>query len=212
MYGREPPVARKSAPLGGGNQGRPQARSRGDIVLKCGADARISAIGEPKKLDALRRAKNRNPSRDATTVHPPDQGRCGVVARHTAHRNIRPRSTRRCAMSEVLFLRAKPTRGDFPIRRRHLVAIRVVDSSEPEWTRWQAQWAIQSSGILGFGALNGFTDSAARRQRWHQFLVSHRRIGRFARRIGHLVDGQRVEVRIDGSLLRPSSRRLRLAS
>jgi hypothetical protein len=81
--------------------------------------------------------------------------------------------------------------------RRHRVRMRIVDRLQPEEARWFSQFAIQRAG--SFLSLRGFTDAAARRQRWHTFGIGRTRLlRRFLNDIGALVSEGRVLVEVDG--------------
>jgi hypothetical protein len=92
-----------------------------------------------------------------------------------------------------------------PYRRKHRIEIRVIDQYFPEETRWSLQRANQLAA--GFSANCGFTDVRARRQRWHEFAVSSRLIGRYARLVEPFVARGQAEVFIDGRALRIAAKR-----
>lgn len=84
--------------------------------------------------------------------------------------------------------------------QRHSVAVGVIDTNAPEDARWRAQRAI--SRAAGFGALSGFTDVAAVRGTRHNFEVRDALLSRMLRDFAPLVERERVQLRVDGHVVR----------
>lgn len=83
-----------------------------------------------------------------------------------------------------------------------VVRIRIVDQRRPKMTRWYAQFGVQRAG--GFTALAGFTDALARSGNWHRFQIEPRFVARFLRDVDDLLSAGRIEVRLNGAMVRPA--------
>jgi hypothetical protein len=89
-----------------------------------------------------------------------------------------------------------------PSISRHQVRIRVIDSKRPREARWYVQWIIQCAA--GFPALNGFNTAGAMHSKWHNFTVKSCRVGRLISDSKALLLAGRVQMTIDGQMIRPS--------
>ncbi len=102
--------------------------------------------------------------------------------------------TRRLRIVGSAYRRMNVWDGDY-----HELAIRILDRSAA--TRWCAQSPVQNAA--GFGVLEGMTDAAAYRRRWHRFPVKRRRLARrFMVQIEPLVIAGLVAVELDGERVR----------
>lgn len=81
----------------------------------------------------------------------------------------------------------------------HVVRQRIVDGWDYSFTRWILQRAVQRAGNLGFRSLDGLTDEAALKHRWHRFEINRPRlVRRFLTEIAPLLRRGLVEICLDG--------------
>jgi hypothetical protein len=89
------------------------------------------------------------------------------------------------------------------IRGPHAVGVQILDSNEPEETRWRLQRLMQRAA--SFRCLKNFKDEVARQHQWHRFTVTRTRLlRRFLREVQALVLAGRVAVKVDGVRVRPA--------
>jgi hypothetical protein len=85
---------------------------------------------------------------------------------------------------------------------QHQVRIRIIDPKRPREARWNTQWPIQRAA--GFVALKGFDTAAAVNCKWHDFDVKSSRVARLINDTKHLLLAGRIEMKIDGKMIRSS--------
>jgi hypothetical protein len=90
-------------------------------------------------------------------------------------------------------------------REKHSVWIQITDSKRPKEARWYMQWPMMRAA--GFRCLKGFTNVAARRGVWHEIKVRDELLRRFLLDIEDLVSLGRVQVEVDGRMVRTKIRK-----
>ncbi|RWD50402.1 MAG: hypothetical protein EOS25_07365 [Mesorhizobium sp.] len=107
-------------------------------------------------------------------------------------------------MGKVIYFPRTRARAYAP-KGLHSIRLRVLDDRNPSYTRWKAQFHVQSA--RGFPALKGFTDANARRHRWHSFAVKTGKLPAFTRGMQSMVNRGVIEMRIDGKAVGNTIRR-----